>query len=94
MVLGGNHLSLGSSTQCTSQVRPTLAAFTQFHFDFGHDKATGPPMSPFTAGLNLQGTNHKAKFWSHKNPYLRSARRGLYFRGRYEHSMTLPMVTL
>lgn len=84
---GGNHLRLGRSTWCTSRARPKLAAFTQFHFDFGHDKATGPPMPLSTAGLNLQRTNHKTKFLSHENPYLRSARHGLDSRERYEHSM-------
>lgn len=41
MVLSGNHVRLGSSTWCTPQTRQKLAVSTKFHFDFGHNKATG-----------------------------------------------------
>lgn len=37
MVLGGNHVKLGSSTWCTPQTRQKLAAYTELHFDFRHN---------------------------------------------------------
>lgn len=95
MILGGNHVRLGSSTWCTPQTRQKLAVYTKFHFDFGHNKATGFSVPLFPAQLNLQRASHKAKVLSHKTPCLRSARPGLYFNVSYEHTMVFfPIIVL
>lgn len=74
MILGRNHVRLGSSTWGIPQTRQKLAVSTKFHFD---SKAMGLSVPLFPAQLNLLRASHKAKRLSHKTSFLRTARLGL-----------------
>lgn len=82
MVVGGNRLRLGSSTWCTPQARPKLAAFTQSHLDFGHDKATGPPVSLFTGETKPTEDQPQSKILVPQKPILRECQTWLLFQGK------------
>lgn len=82
MVVGGNRLRLGSSTWCTPQARPTLAAFTQSHLDFGHDKATGPPVSLFMGETRPTEDQPQSKILVPQKPILRECQTWPQFQGK------------